>query len=115
LPEGLGWVLLGVLVPLITPATLIWAIRRRRALRHLCLRCDVAREAPEDRAAHLSAGQLAEERLDRLTYDLLVCPSCGDVRCSGAPDAAALAFRCTSCGFCTLEEHEDGLRCAHCG
>ncbi len=115
MPEGIWLVVLGVLVPLVTPVTLIWAVRRRAALRRLCIKCDVAREEPADRAAYLSSGQLAEERLGTLQYELWVCPSCGDVRCSGAPGEAALERRCQACGFHTLEGGEDGPVCGHCG
>lgn len=115
LPEGIWLVVLGIVVPLVTPATLIWAVRRRRALRTLCIKCDVQREEPADRAAYLSAGQRVEEELGRIRYDLLVCPSCGDVRKSGAPGEEAQAWRCDACNHYTVVEGEGGELCMHCG
>lgn len=52
---------------------------------------------------HLDIGQIAEENIDSISYDIWKCKTCAHIKVEGCRNARSRFMACTSCGYHTLE------------
>jgi uncharacterized protein len=86
-------------------AFLVWLVRR---FRRRCPKCKAQMKQLDDKAedAHLDAGQLAEERVGAVDWQVYVCPPCNEIKLidksrwfsgfSKCPKCALRTFKVTS-------------------
>jgi uncharacterized protein len=106
--------LLGTLVGFVALCALfvVWVFRRGWLGTRVCPSCGIKmvqlNEAADD--AHLGSGEVAEERLGSVDYDVWACPACNQVSKFRHGSFFTSYRRCPGCNFVTASEVTTVLR-----
>jgi uncharacterized protein len=101
------WILPAILFPV--PMLLVYVLMRRKTQSfrdhpRTCKKCKQiisAKLSEQAEDEYLKAGQITEEKIGTIDYDVWKCQSCGSVEILNYPTASSKYSSCPTCGFLT--------------